>query len=495
MKHKILLLLFILLVTLSGYTKVENNVDHISIMHSISSRTIYQNILELCKDKYEGRLTGTNGFNMSAEWVISKLEKWGLKSAGDRGTWLQKFENPYTLVKPGSSAVLHLPVAGGKTINKNYIYQDDFMAGSTSDTGKVTAEVVYVGFGITAPELDFDEYKGLDVKGKIVLMEREAPLSPDKNPEKFEKWIKYSLHQYKVKNAVKHGAAGMIYNYRIANPNCTFIKGLVLTYVGGEVIPDIFTGLQYDHKTVVSKIRKNLKPFSFNTGKIMTISNITEHHPEGIASNVLGKIEGRKSNEIIVVSAHLDHVGKNYEVIPGANDNASGVAVIMSVAKALSDLKEKPERTILFAFFGAEEQGVKGSEIFLKKLSSDKKIVACINLDGVGMGDKIHALAGTNYPKLFEYFKRSNKMYIHRTLTTSYFGNHGRPRLDASHFMWRKIPSISFSAYGKPLPYSVYHKTLDRPELLTPEIMEDLARIIFLSLHDMMYGDQKLLEF
>ncbi len=495
MKQKLLLLPFILLMALSGDAKVENKVDHISIMHSISSRTIYQNILELCKDKYEGRLTGTNGFDMSAEWVISKLKKWGLKPAGDNGVWLQKFDNPYTLVKPGSTAILHLPAGGGKTIDKKYIYQDDFMAGSTSDTGKVTAEVVYVGYGITAPELNFDEYKGLDVEGKIVLMEREAPLSPDKNPEKFKKWMKYSLHQYKVKNAVKHGAAGMIYNYRIANPNCTFIKGLVLTYVGGDVIPDLFTALKFDHKTVVGKIRKELKPFSFTTGKIMTISNTTEHHPEGVASNVLGKIEGVRKNEIIVVSAHLDHVGMNYEVIPGANDNASGVSVILSVAKALSDLGEKPERTILFAFFGAEEQGVKGSEMFLEKLGSDEKILACINLDGVGMGDKLHALAGTNYPKLFDFFKRSNDMFVHRTLTTSYFGNHGRPRLDASHFMWRKIPSLSFSAYGKPLPYSVYHKTLDRPELLTPEIMEDLARIIFLSIHDMVYTDKKLLKF
>ncbi len=487
MKQKIFLLILILSATFSGIAKTENKIDQISIMHSISSGTIYQNILELCEEKYEGRLTGTRGFNMAADWVISKLNKWGLKPAGDNGLWVQKFNNPYTLVKPGSKAILHLPVAEGKTISKNYIYQDDFMAGSTSDTGEVTAEVVYVGYGITAPELDFDEYKGLDVKGKIVLMEREAPLSPDKNPAEFDKWKKYSLHQYKVKNAVDHGAAGMIYNYRIANPNCTFVKGLVLTYVGGDIIPDLFTGLKNDHKTIVSMIQKERKPHSFKTGKIMTISNITEHHPEGVALNVLGKIEGIKKNEMIVVSAHLDHVGMNYELIPGANDNASGVSVIMSIARALSEIGKKPERTILFAFFGAEEQGVKGSEMFLKKLSSDKKIIACINLDGVGRGDKLHALAGTNYPKLFRFFENANKLFIHRPLSSSYFKNNGRPRLDASHFMWRNIPSISFSAYGKPLPYSVYHKTLDRPELLTPEIMEDLARLIFLSLYDMAY--------
>ena len=487
MKLRNLIFLLFFSIAISGAAKTENSDDHISIMHSISSNTMYEYVLELCRDKYEGRLTGTDGYNMSAAWVSSKLKEWGLIPAGDNSTWLQEFKNPYTLVKPGSKAFLHIPAANGKTIYKNYIYQDDYMAGSTSDTGEVTAEVVYVGYGITAPEIGFDEYKGVDVKGKIVLMEKEVPISPEKYPEEFKKWRPYSFHQYKVKNAKAHGAAGMIYNYRIANPNCTYTKGLVLTYVGGEIIPDLFTGLKDDHKTVVNNIIKYRKPFSLNTGKVMTIKNITEHHPEGIAYNVLGRIDGRNPDEAIVISAHLDHVGMNFEVIPGADDNASGVSTILGVAKALSMLKVKPEKSIIFAFFGAEEQGIKGSEFFLKNLNPGQKIVSCINLDGVGMGDKLHGLAGKNYPELFEIFLNNNDKYIHRILSTSYFKNNGRPRLDASRFMWAGIPTISFSAYGKPLPYSVYHKTLDRPELLTPEIMEDLGRIIFLSVYEMEY--------
>ena len=94
--------------------------------------------------------------------------------------------------------------------------------------------MVYVGYGISAPELNFDEYRGLDVRGKIVLVEVEVPLDPGKQAAEFAKWRPYSFHQYKVQNAKDHGAAGMLYHYHIANPNCLYIKDFILTYVGCE---------------------------------------------------------------------------------------------------------------------------------------------------------------------------------------------------------------------------------------------------------------------
>ena len=458
-------------------------------LHSISSHTIFSYVEELCSEKYGGRLTGTEGYNMAAKWVISLLKKWGIEPAGEDGTYLQGFKNPYTLILPGAEAYLHIPIGKNAEIKKYYRLEKDFIPGSTSDTGEVTAEVVYVGYGITAPELGYDDYKGVDVKGKIVLMEREVPISPDEDPEEFKKWRPYSFHQYKVHNAKKHGAAGMLYIYHITNPNCDYIKGLVLTYIGKEIVKDLFTGLPYTHEEVVKRIKKTRKPFSFSTGKIMTIKNVTEHHPEGIAYNVLGMIEGTDpvlKKEVIVVSAHLDHVGKNPYLVPGANDNASGVATVLAVAEALSRFKGKLKRTVLFAFFGAEEQGVKGSEYFLKHFTlPGKKIVACINLDGVGRGDKLVAIAGKNYPELWKAVEKANKKYIHRIVRPTYFHNLGRPRLDAAHFMWAGIPTLSFSAFGKPLPFSTYHKSLDRPEYLTPEIMEDLAQLLLIALVDL----------
>ena len=87
--------------------------------------------------------------------------------------------------------------------------------------------MVYVGYGITAPELGYDDYAGVDVKGKIVLIEPEAPVTPEPDVELFRKWRPYSFHDYKVQNAAKHGAVGFAYNYFIVNPNCAFVKGLL----------------------------------------------------------------------------------------------------------------------------------------------------------------------------------------------------------------------------------------------------------------------------
>lgn len=470
---------------------VSNEEKLILVMHSISSHKLFNYVKELSSAKFAGRLTGTPGYNAAAQWVADFLNKWGVKPAGDNKTYFQDFPNPYTLVFEGSEVTLHIPYNKKKTfINKDYLYEIDFLPGSTSGAGEKTAEVVYVGYGITAPELRFDEYKGVNVKDKIVLVEPEVPVSPDKEPEEFKKWRPYSFHQYKVKNAKSHGAAGMIYNYHIANPNCLYIKDLLLTYVGKSIVQDIFTGTGKKHRNIKEKIITKRVPHSFKTGKKLTIKNFTEHFPEGIARNVIGYIEGSDpllKNEAVFIGAHLDHLGYNHKMMPGANDNASGVAVIMGVAEAITNSPLKPRRTVIFTFFGAEEQGVKGSEYFLKHPFFPKeKFFAYINLDGVGRGTKMNALAAKNFPKLWEFFKQANQKYIHRTVKPIKFHNLARPRLDVAHFMWSNIPSISFSAFAaEPLPYSFYHKTYDNPGIITPEIMEDLAQLIYMAVMKM----------
>jgi hypothetical protein len=487
-KIKHVCILFLLFIGMVLFPQAPLTVEEkvLDAVHSISSHTLLDYVKELCSETYAGRLTGTAGYDASAQWVASLLEKWGIKPGGDNGTYFQNFPNPYTLVLESGEVVLHIPYKKNTVIQKHYEYETDFIPGSTSGSGEVKGEVVYVGYGITAPELGYDEYKGLDVKGKIVLMEREVPVSPSKEPQEFKKWRPYSFHQYKVKNAAAHGAAGMLYNYHIANPNCLYIKDLVLTHVGKTVVTDIFTGTGKTHKDVVDKIKKTRKPQSFKTGKIVSLCNKTEHHPEGTARNVIGYIEGTDpelKNEAVILGAHLDHLGLNHKMMPGANDNASGVAVILGVAEAVKKSSVQPKRTIIFIFFGAEEQGVRGSEYYLKNpFVPNEKVVGFLNLDGVGRGKRITGTAGKNYPQLWKYIEEANRKYIHRKLEATDFHNRARPRLDAARFMWAGIPSVSFYAQGADsLPYPTYHRTTDRPEILTPEIMEDLARLLLVA--------------
>jgi hypothetical protein len=463
----------------------------VQAMHTIQSQVLYGWVDTLASPRFGGRLTGTPTFNAAADWVIAHLRAWGVAPGAGDGTYRQAFPNPYTLIKPDCGVWLDLPMPGGGVIRKPYVFQEDYFPGSTSASGEVTAEVVYVGYGITAPELGFDEYQGVDVKGKIVLMEPESPVGPDPDAEQFARWRPYSFHQYKLENAARHGAAGMLYDYHIVNPNNAYIEGFVYSAVNTTVVEDLFAGTGRVHREVVRSIRDGLKPASFATGKTVTIRNTTEHHPEGVAYNVIGLLEGSDpalKDEVIILGGHLDGLGYNYDLMPGANDNASAVAVIMGTAEALAASPVRPRRSVLFLFFGAEEQGVAGSAWYLDHpVFPLAKTVGLLNLDMVGSGDRISGGGGGNYPAFWKYIEGANERWVHRIMRGSFNANLGRPRLDAARFMWAGVPSISFATSGS---RSFYHNTRDDISTITPEIMEDLAQILFLAVVEMGRADR-----
>lgn len=476
--------LLLVLFTVRGQAPGETAV--LNAMHSISSHDLLEYVRIQCDDKYMGRLTGTPEYQACAEWLAGEFSGWGLKPAGDDGTWFQWFDIPYTLVYPECGVSLHLPLKDGTAIQKHYRYISEYMPGSTSGSGTVTAEVVYAGYGITAPELGYDDYAKVDVRGKIILIESEAPVSPAAGPEKFNPWYAHSFHQSKLANAVSHGAVGMLYNYGpIANPNNDYYENFIYVHVGDSVVRDIFTGTGLNHDSLAGGIRASLKPRSFNTKKIATIKMSTSHFPDGRGSNIIGLLPGTDpvlSKETIIIGAHLDHLGKCYEIIPGANDNASAVAVMMGVAKALSENKIMLKRSVLFVSFGAEEQAIMGAKAYLDNPVRPLDNSILLNMDGVGIGHSIRATAGKNYPVLWSFIEDANNKYIHRQVSANNFSNLGRPRLDAARFLSAGVPSLTFSTYGS---VNYYHTPLDNMEIIKPEIMEDLARLLFISVVNM----------
>ena len=499
MKKCCLVLLVLLVSYLPAFSQREAGKESdgeklLGIAHSISSHDLYDVVAELASDKYWGRLTGTEGYDLAARWLVDEFQKIGLEPAGENKTYLQEFDIPYTLVFPGAEVVLHIPHKKS-VIKKPYQYMTEFMPGSTSGSGEVTAEVVYVGYGVTAPELGYDDYRGMNVKGKILLMEREVPYWPGDGIEIFKKWYPYSFHQYKLKNAVKHGARGMLYNYGpLANPNNAYHRDFIYCHVGKDVVSDLFTGTGKDHKKILQKIKKSGKPQSFATGKRVTIKIKTEYHPEGRGSNVMAMLPGSDpelKKEVIVIGSHLDHLGRCYEIIPGANDNASAVAIQIILAKALKKLENPLKRSVLFVSFGAEEQGVVGSEYFVDHPTVPlEKIVCLLNMDGVAVGDKLSALGGKNYPSLYGFIDRANNKFVHRKIGISRWENLTRPRLDAAHFEKKGIPLLSFSSHGGDRHY---HLPTDNIENIHPEIMEDLAQVLFLAVVEI--GNQPHINF
>ncbi len=462
-------------------------------LSALNNRTLRSYVEELASEKYAGRLTGTREYTQAAEWLASHFKKWGLTPAGDDDSYLGAYSNPYTIVFEGGELAYHHDMQD--LDNKRYYeYAEEYYPGSNSGDGAITAELVYVGYGIYAPELDYDDYAGVDVEGKIVLMEPGVPVSPEADPAAFKDWRPYSNPDYKVKMAVARGAGAVLFHDLTVNPNIAYIQDFFVSQIGEAVISDAFSGTGRTHNEVINQIKQDLESQSFDTGKLFTMENLTEHHPDGTGYNVLGLMEGSDPelrNEYIFLGAHLDGAGFCYEIIPGANDNASGIAVMMGVAEALTRSPLKPQRSVLFIGFGSNEQGLRGSRAYVENpVVPLERIAAFINLDMVGAGDTVSALAAENYPDFWEFMEEANRNAVKREVRTSYFPNIRRPCLDAAILMDKGVPSLSISAAGAP----TFPNTIkDTVKTITPEIMADIGRIIFQTVLEM--SQKKTLNF
>jgi hypothetical protein len=178
MKRDFFIIFLFILSGLSVFPQEPDEKALVNAMHTITSQQLMDYVVEICDPKYEGRLTGTAGYRECAGWLASKFSEWGLSPAGDDGSWFQWFPIPYTLVLPDCGVSMIISQGKEGSITKHYRYVDEFMPGSTSGDGSVTAEVIYAGYGITAPELGYDDFAGIDVKGKIILIERESLFLP-----------------------------------------------------------------------------------------------------------------------------------------------------------------------------------------------------------------------------------------------------------------------------------------------------------------------------
>lgn len=448
--------------------------------HSISSHDLLNDAAELTSPKYGGRLSGSPGYQAAAQWMADQLQKAGVKPGLNDGTYLQYFPNAYTDVLNQGSVTL---LAGKNNPKKEYQFPEDYFPGSNSASGKISGEIVYVGFGISAPELGYDDYKEIEVKGKILLMETGLPFS---GKDSLQKWEPYSYHRYKFKRAKELGASGLLYVGKIANPNTSFLEGFVYAHIAENVVNDLFNGTDQKYAEVNKGIKKNLQPNSFALNKKVQISASTKHFPDSSSSNVVGMIEGsdpQLKSEAIILGAHLDAVGSPGCLFPGALDNASGSVDILAAAKALAASAIKPARTIIFVFFGGEECGLYGSTKLVESPVWPKEKVLCmINLDMVGNGTGFRISNGKTYPDLLRPFAENNEKYLHRDLTTTeYRISYSRPRTDAAVFDKAGYRTLSLWTTGTVKPV-YYHHPLDNTEALTPEIMEDAAKLLYLGI-------------
>ncbi|MBK3518538.1 M28 family peptidase [Carboxylicivirga marina] len=454
--------------------------------HSITANEVFAYAKTLSEPEYDGRLAGSPGYTKSAEWVTAHLKKWEIQP-GYGNSYFKHFPQDYTTVKSAGRLSATLIDIKGNAIEKKYSFPEHYYPGSNSASGQVEAEVVYVGYGITAPKHQYDDYKNVDVSGKIVMIETRHPKL--KNASEWNDWVDYAGSSIKLSNAVKHGALGVLYISKLASPGMKYHKELIYCHIDEKLAEELFFARQLNYKKVKEELKEKNKPQSISLKHVVSIAADTEYHPDGSYANVIGIIPGsdpKLKDEVIMVGAHLDGQGNLGELFPGALDNASGVADIMAAARALSNLPA-PKRTIAFFFIGAEEKGLLGAlEYANDPLFLKDKTVCYINLDMVGNGAGLYFGGGQSFPDIFTHFEKANEQYIHRPLKTNYLNRayKGRPRTDGMALSQHGFRALSVHCTDR-VKKLYYHHPADTPETLVPEIMEDVSKWLYLGLYSL----------
>lgn len=455
---------------------------YLDAMHrTITSAKLFGYVKQLSDPALEGRLAGSPGMAKAVDIVKGYYQAWGLTPAGDKGSYIQEFPHPCVEIKEGSSMDILFPIPSGKKtvtwISKSYPWADGWFAGGMSGNGEITADIVYAGFGVTAPELGYDDYKNIDVKGKIVLVEGETP-NRSRKPDSLALWYNHTLHQTKLNNAVQHGAIGLLYKW-VPGPNAPYNPGFVYCHVTDTVVNDIFRGTGKTYAETVRKIYETQKPASFHTGKKAHIKMNATYNPDATGKNIIGVIKGSDpvlADEYVIIAGHLDHLGMIPYHIEGANDNNSATAVLLGVAEALAKSEIKPKRSVVFMSLDGEEAGLTGSTYYTKHpVFPKEKIVAIINLEQVGAGEVLAVSYNYKYPALAEAAKKANAAYVHRRLLTWENFYRTRPRTDGAVFMQAGYPCMDYRSAGG----GYYHHPKDNTESINPEILQAEAEWLY----------------
>ena len=425
----------------------------------------------LTSEKFQGRKSGTPGGELASQWIAEKFREFGLKPFGDGGSYFQNFKILATQDK-----ITKLTLLNGRKGKVKYSLGDDFTIMTNSGSGKVKANVVFVGYGISAPEKGRDDYEGVDVRGKIVLL---LAGTPSDGEGKFE--VEGS-RGYKVRKAYEKGASAVFYvqgDRPIRGGTITqeyYTPEIPALWIGRKVIDDIFydTGISFD----ALRSEVNFKVKSFEIGKIFEVETKVERL-EGWTKNIVGLLPGSDENlkdEYIVVGAHMDHNGVDAEgfIYPGADDNGSGTCLVMELARSMIANGERPKRSIIFVLFAAEEQGLLGSKHFVSNLPvPEENIVAMFNFDMVGRGNGNINIAGTeNFPEMWDIVKNF--------FPAEKLKNLGKFRAGANSdhypFQERGIPAFFFISAGQ---HPEYHRTDDKSDKIQPFVLGEVGNTAY----------------
>ncbi|MFQ5663696.1 MAG: M28 family metallopeptidase [Terriglobia bacterium] len=364
----------------------------------------------LADDLLEGRAPATRGGELAAHYIAAQFARLGLAPAGDNGTYFQNFSMLGQTVAPTA----HLRVAGRGPV-QTFNYFDDFVPFTDEERERVqvAGELVFVGYGIVAPEYRWDDFKGVEVKGKVLLMLVNDPPATPAEPQLFggQALTYYGRWTYKYQNAARQGAAGAILIHTTESAGYPF-KVVQTSWSGeqfalprspGDVPPLALKAWVSESaaKKILAMAGQDLSALqeaaarrSFRPVELgLKVSTALPQELRRIESpNVIGVLPGsdaRLKQQYVIYTAHYDHLGVGKEVngdaiYNGAADNALGVAALLGIAEAMARLEEAPKRTQVFLAVTAEEYGLLGSAYYAQNpVFPPAQTVANINIDGL----------------------------------------------------------------------------------------------------------------
>jgi Zn-dependent M28 family amino/carboxypeptidase len=356
-------------------------------LETISPDRIRWHVRFLSHDLLEGRGTGQRGGEIAAEYIATQFAEYGLRPAGDNGSYMQKVplvgvttlpQTTFSLV-PSSGAAMNL-----KPLDEYVAYDQTQQAESDVD-----ADIVYVGYGIEAPEYNWDDYKGVDVRGKILLMLVNEPYTPNNDDPKFFKGralTYYGRWTYKYEEAARKGAAGVIlihqtemasYPWEVVRNSNSGEKSYlklegpalkVASWIQLGVAEKLAAAAGSDLNNMMGNaLSRNFHPVDLKVKlKAHMVSNVRHFESTNVVALLTGADRSLK-DEAVLYTAHYDHLGIRPDmpgdnIYNGAEDNATGCGILLELARVFSAATERPHRSIMFAAVTAEEQGLLGSE-------------------------------------------------------------------------------------------------------------------------------------
>jgi Zn-dependent M28 family amino/carboxypeptidase len=376
----------------------------------IDMSAVLQHTRTLSSDEFEGRLPGTKGEELTVAYLVDQFRKAGLKPGNPDGTYVQKV--PLVGI---TSAPTPLIVKKGRQ-EETFKWRDDVVAWTkhVADSASIAdSDLIFVGYGVEAPEFNWDDYKGVDVKGKtIVMLVNDPPVVDPANPSQLDAktfggraMTYYGRWTYKFEIAARKGAAGALLvhetgpagypfqvvqdgftgeRFDLVTPDKNMNRSSIESWISVESARRLLDlgGQSFDNLKELAATR-DFKPVPLGLTASMTLHNkLRTINSQNVVARVEGSDQARKS-EYVVYTAHWDHFGKRDEgIFHGARDNALGCAALVEIARAFSKLPMPPNRSILFLAVTAEEQGLLGSEYYaVTPLYPLAKTLANINMD------------------------------------------------------------------------------------------------------------------